>query len=137
MISRRSHGVVSRFANRIPGLAAVAALAWSFTGLTQAQLKPAQVDSTAERPAATAPAEIPAGAQSVVSATLGKADEAYRAKRSGQGFATENPANHLAAHYAADGVNIRLQNANVDFEFQGWGYGEAGPAKNRPPFRPV
>ena len=81
MISRRSHGVVSRFANRIPGLAAVAALAWSFTGLTRAQLKPAQVDSTAERPAATAPAEIPAGAQSVVSATLGKADEAYRAKR--------------------------------------------------------
>jgi hypothetical protein len=88
----------------------------------------AQAAGAAAQPAAkaAAPAEIPAGAQSVVSATLGKADEAYRAKRSGQGYATENPANHLAAQYAADGVKIRFQNANLDLEFQGWGYGKTG-----------
>ena len=82
--------------------------------------------ATAAQPSLTAPAEIPTGAKSVVSATLGKADEAYRAKRSGQGYATENPANHLAAQYAADGVKIRFQNANLELEFQGWGYGKTG-----------
>ena len=88
----------------------------------------AQAAGAAAQPAAkaAAPAEIPAGAKSVVSATLGKADEAYRAKRSGQGYATENPANHLAAQYAADGVKIRFQNANLELEFQGWGYGKTG-----------
>ncbi len=125
MISRLSHGVVSPFAKRIPGLAAVATLALIFTALTQAQLKPALVDSTAARPSLTAKAEIPAGAQSVVSATLGKADEAYRAKSSGKGYATENPANHLAAQYAAAGVKIRWRNASMDLQFQGWGYGKA------------
>ena len=82
--------------------------------------------ATGAQPSLTAPAEIPMGAKSVVSATLGKADEAYRAKRSGQGYATENPANHLAAQYAADGVKIRFQNANLELEFQGWGYGKTG-----------
>jgi hypothetical protein len=85
--------------------------------------------ASAARPSLTAHAQIPAGAQSVVSATLGKADEAYRAKISGQGYGTENPANHLAAQYAANGVEIRSQNANLGFEFQGWGYGKAGATK--------
>ena len=137
MISRLSDRDVFRFAKRIPGLAAVAAVALVFTGLTQAQLKPSEIDSTAVRPSQTAYAEIPAGAQSVVSATLGKADEAYRAKSSGQGYATENPANHLSAQYAADGVKIRLQNANLDLEFQGWGYGKPGVAEGQAAVAPL
>ncbi len=137
MISRLIDGDVFRFAKRIPGLAAVAAVALIFTGLTQAQLKPPEVDSTAVRPSLTNRAEIPAGAQSVVSATLGRADEAYRAKSSGQGYATENPANHLSAQYAADGVKIRLQNANLDLEFQGWGYGKPGVKEGQATVAPL
>ena len=125
MNSRLSDGDAFRFASRLTGFAVAVAITLIFTGITQAQLKPAPVDSTAVRPAVTAYAEIPAGAQSVVSATLGKADEAYRAKSSGQGYAIENPANHLAAQYAAGGVNIRLQNATLGLEFQGWGSGKA------------
>ncbi len=137
MISRFSDGDVFRFAKRIPGLAAVAAVALIFAGLTQAQLKPSEIDSTAVRPSMTAYAEIPAGAQSVVSATLGRADEAYRAKSSGQGYATENPANHLSAQYTADGVKIRLQNANLDLEFQGWGYGKPGVKEGQAAVAPL
>jgi len=136
MISRLSYGDVFRFAKRIPGLAAVAAVALIFTGLTQAQLKPTPIDSSMVRPP-TAYAEIPAGARSVVSATLGKADKAYRAKSSGQGYTTENPANHLAAQYAADGVKIRLQNANLDIEFQGWGYGKPGVKEDQAAVAPL
>jgi hypothetical protein len=131
MISRLSDGEISDFAKRIPGFASVAALAMILAGLTQAQLIPSQIDSTAVRPSLNTPAEIPAAAQSVVSATLGRADEAYRAKSSGQGYATANPATHMAAQYAADGVKIRFQNADLDLEFQGWGYGKADVKQDR------
>jgi hypothetical protein len=117
--------------------AGLAALALVCAGPTWAQSKPAQTESTAARSAAVGHREIPMGAQSVVSATLGKADRGYRAKASAQGYATENPANHLAAQYGVNGVEIRVQNSNLDFEFQGWGYGERRVHQNKAAIAPV
>jgi len=125
MKSNGKHKVIARITR--PGfvLAVLLVMVLSSSSAGRAQLS---ATSPAAQPStkAASSAEIPAGAQSVVSATLGKADEAYRAKRSGQGYATENPANHLAAQYAADGVKIRFQYANLNLEFQGWGYGRTG-----------
>ena len=118
-------------------LAGLAALALVCAVPTRAQSKPAQTESTAPRSAAAMRREIPMGAQSVVSATLGKADPGYRATSSARGYATENPANHLAAQYAANGVEIRSQNSNLDFEFQGWGYGERRVNKSKAAIAPV
>lgn len=118
-------------------LAELTALALVCAVPTQAQSKPAQTDSSAGRSEKAVSHEIPTGAQSVVSATLGNSDQRYRANASLGGYATANPANHLAAQYSADGVEIRSQNANLDFEFQSWGYGERTANDGTAPVAPI
>ncbi|MGO9642467.1 MAG: choice-of-anchor D domain-containing protein [Candidatus Acidiferrales bacterium] len=131
MKTHSNHDAIARIARRGLVLAALFALVLSAAGVSRAQSKPAPVGPTAARSSRAVRPEIPVGAQSVVSATLGNADRGYRAKASATGYTTENPANHLAAQYGANGVEITLQNANLDMEFQSWGYGERRVNENR------
>jgi hypothetical protein len=115
MTAKLSAGKFVRNGKKMLGLAVLAGVALICAGSVRAQSKPA--------PSQVGRA-IPPGAQSVLSATLGSADQSYRAKTSARGYATENPASHISAQYAANGVEIRLQRAKLGLEFEGWGYGE-------------
>jgi hypothetical protein len=121
-------------ATLLSGLVALV-LAWAVP--SQAQSIPTHTESTVARSSAPVSDEIPVGAQSVVSATLGNSDQRYRAKASAAGYATENPANHLAAQYSTNGVEFQSQNANLDFVFQSWGYGHRRVKDIKVPIAPV
>jgi hypothetical protein len=86
----------------------------------------ATADSLAKTLADLPPAVLPA-----ISSTLGRYDARYGIEETADGYSAQNDANHLAAHYAAKGVEIRSQNANLGFEFQDWGYGEHPANKSK------
>jgi hypothetical protein len=85
----------------------------------------AAADSSAKSLADLPPAVLPA-----ISSALGRDDAQYGIQETADGYSAQNAANHLAARYAAKGVEIRSQNANLGFEFVGWGYGEHPANKN-------
>ena len=76
-------------------------------------------------------AELPPAALPAISAALGRDDAQYGARKTANGYSAENAPNHLAAQYAAKGVEIRSQHAHFGFEFQGWGYGDHPANKNK------
>ncbi len=76
-------------------------------------------------------ADLPPAALPAISSVLGRGDAQYGMHATADGYSAQNAANHLAAHYAAKGVEVRSQNANLGFEFQGWGYGEHPGNKNK------
>ncbi len=82
-------------------------------------------------PSAKTLADLPPAALPAISSTLGRDDAQYGMRKTADGYSARNAPNHLAAHYAAKGVEIGSQNANVGFEFQGWGYGEHPANKNK------
>ena len=129
--------VIAGMARGSLALVALFTIMLSSAGVSRAQSTPAPVEPATAQFSGAPHAKIPVGAQSVVSATLGKADLDYRAKASPHGYATENPTNHLAARYAANGVEINFQNANLDLEFVGWGYGERLFDKDKAAIAPV
>ena len=75
-------------------------------------------------------ADLPSAALPAISSALGHDDARYGVRKTADGYAAQNAANHLAAHYSAKGVEVRSQNVNLGFEFQGWGYGEQPANKN-------
>jgi hypothetical protein len=79
----------------------------------------AAADSSAKTLADLPPAILPA-----ISSALGHDGAQYGMHATADGYTAQNAANHLAAHYTAEGVEIRSQNDNWGLEFQGWGYGE-------------
>ncbi len=105
-----------------------AAPSWAQATPDKAGEKPqrAAADSSAKTLADLPPAVLPA-----ISSALGRDDAQYGMQETADGYSAQNAANHLAAHYAAKGVEIRSQNANLGFEFQGWGYGEHPANKNK------
>ncbi len=102
------------------GAAAAAILVFTVLPL-QAQTEPvrAAADSSAKTLADLPPAVLPA-----ISSVLGRDDAQYGTHATADGYTAQNATNHLAARYTAKGVEIRSQNADWGFEFQGWGYGE-------------
>jgi hypothetical protein len=102
------------------GVAAVAILIFAVLPLhAQTENARAAAGSSAKTLADLPPAALPA-----ISSVLGRNDVKYGMQETKDGYSAQNAANHLAAHYAANGVEIRSQSANWGFEFRGWGYGE-------------
>ncbi len=76
-------------------------------------------------------ADLPPAVLPAISSALGRDDARYRVRKTADGYSAQNAANHLVSHYAAKGVEVRSQNANLGFEFQGWGYAEHPANKNK------
>ena len=110
------------------GIAAAAVLIFAVLPLhaQTEKVRPAGAGSSAKTLADLPPAALPA-----ISSALGHDDARYAARKTADGYSAQNAANHLAAHYSAKGVGVRSQNANLGFEFQGWGYGEHPANKDK------
>jgi hypothetical protein len=92
----------------------------------------AAADSSAKTLADLPPAILPA-----ISSALGHDDAQYGMHATADGYTAQNAANHLAAHYTSEGVEIRSQNDNWGLEFQGWGYGEHTSNRSKAAVAPV
>jgi len=118
-----------------PGLVALMLLSTLSAVPSWAQSKP---DVAAEKPQRAAShssaktlADLPPAALPAISSALGHDDARYGVRKTADGYSAQNAANHLDAHYAAEGVEVRSQNADLGFEFQGWGYGERPANKDK------
>jgi hypothetical protein len=119
----------ARWRAKTPWLGISAAAVLIFAALPlHAQTKTAQAGAD---PSAIKLADVPPALLPAISSTLGHDDARYGIQATADGYSSQNAANHLAARYKADGVEIRSQNSNWGFEFQGWGYGEHPANKNQ------
>jgi hypothetical protein len=96
-----------------------------------------QTEPPQGRPAGPAPAaqvclgDLPLAAQSAISASLGRDDEAYHLQPAPGGFQAANPGQGLEIAWSAEGVRIRAGVGGDDrdnfwsLRLQAWGYGEA------------
>jgi hypothetical protein len=68
--------------------------------------------------------QLPAAAASAISATLGRNDAHYNVKISGGRYSTENPANHLNASFAPEGIDLQRRDTRWGMNLTVWGYDE-------------
>ncbi len=122
------------------GLARAARLGIAAAAVLISAVLPLQAQTETVRAAADsskkALADLPPAVLPVISSVLGRDDAQYGMQKTAGGYSAQNGANHLVAHYAAKGVEIRSQNADWGFEFQGWGYGEHPANKNKAAIAP-
>ena len=67
---------------------------------------------------------LPAAAQAVVSATLGRDDARYQVRAQGSALAAESPAQSLKAEFSRQGVEVRAGSARWRLALAGYGYGD-------------
>jgi trimeric autotransporter adhesin len=81
--------------------------------------------TAADQPATTHFSNLPVGAQSSISAAVGRDDAAYAMRRQGEGFHAGSPRGGLAADFTSGGVKLRASRTQWRMAFVGYGYGEA------------
>src|SRR5271155_2300018 len=112
-----------RFAIMLLGLAV-----WFGGAQVSATDKTAAADGNSEvhsQPAQSAAGDLPADAQSSISAALGREDDSYEISARAGHTKAENAQNQLNMFFKTDGVHIRLGAAKLRVTFAGYGYGDA------------
>jgi hypothetical protein len=87
-------------------------------------LFPLSVLAAQPRAAEPPASALPLAAHATISAKLGLDAPEYYVRRTGSGFSSTIPSQHLAVHFDSRGVEVTDGTASWSMSLRGWGYGE-------------